>query len=330
VCHRLGEKCHVSHHTLSLRPAIFFFFHGLPTPTLGLHLSISPFVLRGGRWFEEGGECVDHVLRGCYNNGTCVAPDTCQCASGWTGFDCSIPVCTQVRWARRSERRGEAERGLGDVGLRVREGAIRGRAFGERAFQSCTGLSSSHSASKRPTHPVGLCGAGVSPQRQLHAAQHVHLRGRVGGARLLPAPLCSGTCTHHTLPSIRPNHAAHEHTPAPCPLDLTSICIILYLPLFAALYAPPLPLRSATTAGPASPRTRASASSGRAPSRTGGCTAGGPCSESPTARPSTPGGPATTVLLLSVCRREGSSSMSAMAVGLRGIVGRGRERKGTK
>ena len=23
---------------------------------------------------------MDQVLRGCYNNGTCVAPDTCECA----------------------------------------------------------------------------------------------------------------------------------------------------------------------------------------------------------------------------------------------------------
>ncbi|KAF0687658.1 Aste57867_20642 [Aphanomyces stellatus] len=37
--------------------------------------------------------CVDYVLRGCYNNGTCVAPDTCACAPGWVGADCSIPVC---------------------------------------------------------------------------------------------------------------------------------------------------------------------------------------------------------------------------------------------
>ncbi|CAM9450628.1 unnamed protein product [Ascophyllum nodosum] len=46
-----------------------------------------------GWWEAEGGECVDHVLRGCYNNGTCVAPDICACAEGWTGHDCSIPVC---------------------------------------------------------------------------------------------------------------------------------------------------------------------------------------------------------------------------------------------
>lgn len=49
-----------------------------------------------GRWFEKGGECVDHVLRGCFNNGTCVAPDTCECAAGWSGWDCSVPVCSQT------------------------------------------------------------------------------------------------------------------------------------------------------------------------------------------------------------------------------------------
>lgn len=48
-----------------------------------------------GRWFEEGGECVDHVVRGCYNNGTCVAPDVCECAPGWSSYDCSVPLCEQ-------------------------------------------------------------------------------------------------------------------------------------------------------------------------------------------------------------------------------------------
>ncbi|ETW08218.1 hypothetical protein, variant 1 [Aphanomyces invadans] len=37
--------------------------------------------------------CVDTVRRGCFNNGTCVAPDECVCAAGWTGYDCSIPIC---------------------------------------------------------------------------------------------------------------------------------------------------------------------------------------------------------------------------------------------
>ena len=49
-----------------------------------------------GRWHPTGGECVDTVLRGCFNNGTCVAPGTCECRPGWTGADCSVPVCSQT------------------------------------------------------------------------------------------------------------------------------------------------------------------------------------------------------------------------------------------
>ncbi|KAG3035789.1 hypothetical protein PC119_g4461 [Phytophthora cactorum] len=33
---------------------------------------------------------------GCYrckNGGLCIAPDVCSCAEGWTGFDCSTPIC---------------------------------------------------------------------------------------------------------------------------------------------------------------------------------------------------------------------------------------------
>merc|ERR1719163_2190785 len=40
----------------------------------------------------EGGE-------GCYrcmNDGNCTAPDICTCAPGWTGYDCSTPVCEIV------------------------------------------------------------------------------------------------------------------------------------------------------------------------------------------------------------------------------------------
>jgi sugar lactone lactonase YvrE len=49
-----------------------------------------------GRWTEEGGKCVDMVVRGCLNNGTCVAPGRCQCAPGWEGNKCDIPVCEQT------------------------------------------------------------------------------------------------------------------------------------------------------------------------------------------------------------------------------------------
>ena len=46
-----------------------------------------------GRWVTAGGECTNNVLRGCFNNGTCVAPNTCQCATGWSGYDCRVPIC---------------------------------------------------------------------------------------------------------------------------------------------------------------------------------------------------------------------------------------------
>ncbi len=48
-----------------------------------------------GRWIieDDGITCIDAVLRGCKNNGTCVAPDTCECHDGWSGTDCSITIC---------------------------------------------------------------------------------------------------------------------------------------------------------------------------------------------------------------------------------------------
>lgn len=48
-----------------------------------------------GQWKIKGGECVDHVLRGCFNNGTCVAPNKCACKDGWNGYDCAILKCHQ-------------------------------------------------------------------------------------------------------------------------------------------------------------------------------------------------------------------------------------------
>ena len=29
----------------------------------------------------------------CYNRGSCVSPDVCSCADGWSGFDCKTPLC---------------------------------------------------------------------------------------------------------------------------------------------------------------------------------------------------------------------------------------------
>lgn len=50
-------------------------------------------VIHQGRWKESTGDCIDTVLRGCNNNGTCIAPNTCSCGPGWNGTDCTIPIC---------------------------------------------------------------------------------------------------------------------------------------------------------------------------------------------------------------------------------------------
>ncbi|KAL7692793.1 putative EGF-like domain, LCCL domain, six-bladed beta-propeller, TolB, LCCL domain superfamily [Plasmopara halstedii] len=53
-------------------------------------------VVRQGYWNTSVyGDCIDHVVHGCFNNGTCVGPNICECAIGWSGIDCSIPICTQ-------------------------------------------------------------------------------------------------------------------------------------------------------------------------------------------------------------------------------------------
>lgn len=68
------------------------------------------------------------TVQDCNNGGTCVAPDVCKCAqwdsdfvdgregggrplfrkpngdpqmTGWTGYDCSVPICVQVRTAAK-------------------------------------------------------------------------------------------------------------------------------------------------------------------------------------------------------------------------------------
>ena len=88
--------------TCASGPAPKDLYTGLPgMVTQDTDLSFRPRIMYGqfqvygeGRWFQEDrGDCVDNVVRGCFNNGTCVAPDTCQCAQGWSGFDCTTPIC---------------------------------------------------------------------------------------------------------------------------------------------------------------------------------------------------------------------------------------------
>jgi hypothetical protein len=66
-------------------------------------LSFRPFVeyddkrvVSRGRWKQATGACIDQVVRGCPNNGTCVDKNVCQCAAGWSGYDCRTPVCEQT------------------------------------------------------------------------------------------------------------------------------------------------------------------------------------------------------------------------------------------
>lgn len=70
-------------------------------------------ILAQGRWVEEGGECIDRALLGCYNGGACIAPGVCECAPGWEGTDCSIPICTQsvedVFWSNLLGTRWETD-----------------------------------------------------------------------------------------------------------------------------------------------------------------------------------------------------------------------------
>ena len=40
----------------------------------------------------------------CANNGNCTAPNVCECASGWIGFDCRTPVCNQTLSNQMSTR----------------------------------------------------------------------------------------------------------------------------------------------------------------------------------------------------------------------------------
>lgn len=32
----------------------------------------------------------------CANDGNCTSPGVCECAAGWSGFDCRTPICSQV------------------------------------------------------------------------------------------------------------------------------------------------------------------------------------------------------------------------------------------
>jgi hypothetical protein len=50
-----------------------------------------------GLWVD-GGSAAGEGLYTCANGGACVGPDACLCDSGYSGFDCSVPVCLNTSW----------------------------------------------------------------------------------------------------------------------------------------------------------------------------------------------------------------------------------------
>ena len=51
----------------------------------------------GGAWVD-GGSAAGEGMYTCANGGACVGPDACMCDSGFSGFDCSVPVCLNTSW----------------------------------------------------------------------------------------------------------------------------------------------------------------------------------------------------------------------------------------
>ena len=45
------------------------------------------------RNFVVGPLVTGEGIYACQNGGTCISPDTCECADGFAGEDCSVPLC---------------------------------------------------------------------------------------------------------------------------------------------------------------------------------------------------------------------------------------------
>ena len=90
---------------------------------------------------------------GCYNNGTCVAPDTCRCADGWSGHDCSVPVCDEP-----CQHNGNCTMPGAD------------RATSASSARVCLSWMSRHCHRREPVLRDGV-----------RATRRVHLRVRLGG-----------------------------------------------------------------------------------------------------------------------------------------------------
>ena len=73
-------------------------------------------VISVGEWAYENSECIDHVIRGCYNNGTCVGLNTCVCTNGWSqsnnGGECVVPDTCKCKQWKNSWRDGRSGGGV--------------------------------------------------------------------------------------------------------------------------------------------------------------------------------------------------------------------------
>jgi hypothetical protein len=47
--------------------------------------------------FSYGSSAEGEGIFVCHNQGSCLAPEECSCTDGWTGFDCSVPMCRHLR-----------------------------------------------------------------------------------------------------------------------------------------------------------------------------------------------------------------------------------------
>ena len=47
--------------------------------------------------YENKGIIAGEGIYGCHNSGSCISPDVCTCEDGYTGFDCSTPLCRHLQ-----------------------------------------------------------------------------------------------------------------------------------------------------------------------------------------------------------------------------------------
>lgn len=52
----------------------------------------------GSLQWKIGPEISGEGLFECFNSGSCIAPDTCHCKDGWSGFDCNTPLCRHTQY----------------------------------------------------------------------------------------------------------------------------------------------------------------------------------------------------------------------------------------